>query len=425
MNLLSQIIIFNLLFLETLAFNLSVSQSTPKITETYQTISQFNSTFLFNTTIQIEGEQFEYLIVQFQQTSKDKSKMAVLYNEKFPTLETNKTLQFKDMDYDSFALKKKNHYLFIENQFIPKFITILSNISITFDLILTGTNTSKCLNNCNNYGNCIRGRCVCISNYIGKDCSIKATELEIQTWRNQTLSNNVTFFYYQQQEKSKELDLIFYTDSQENISVFEIVSSVISLPTPRFYDFYGKFNKSTPLAQIISSKGFKDLDQDDFLSEDTDQDDKNLLNGTWTMQISLPSRMIIAVLCNTPNASLSISFQQRSKYGNTKNLLEWLLPVIIVGVIIILGLFFIIRRNIKKGELIGNQVTQVQLVTDCDICYLCQQSLKSKNDEIVVKINSCQQEHNFHEKCLLQFYSKKSRQLYCPNCPQILSEQQQ
>ncbi|CAD8207907.1 unnamed protein product [Paramecium octaurelia] len=424
MNLLSQIIIFNLLFLETLAFSLSVSQTTPTITGTYQTISQFNSTFQFNTTIQIEGEQFQFLIVEFQQTSKVKSKMAVLYNEKFPTLEINKTIQFKDMDYDSYALKKKNHYLFIENLFLPKFITILSNISITFDLILTGTNASKCLNNCNNYGNCIQGRCVCISNYIGKDCSIKATELEIQTWRNQTLSNNVTFFYYQQKEKSKELDLIFYTDSQQNLSVFEIVSSVISLPTIRFYDFYGKFNNSLPLAQIISSKGFKDLDEDDFLSEDTDQDDKNVFNGTLTMLTNSPSRLIIAVLCYTPNASLSISFQQRQKQGNTKKILEWLLPVIILGVFIFLGIFFLLRRSFKKEQLFGNQIKQVKLVTDCDICYLCQQSLKTKNDENVVKINSCLQKHIFHEKCL-QFYSKKNHQLYCPSCPQILSEPQQ
>lgn len=67
----------------------------------------------------------------------------------------------------------------IENLISSKFITILSNITITFDLMLTGTNTSKCLNNCNNNGNCIEGKCFCISNFIGKDCSYKAEELEI------------------------------------------------------------------------------------------------------------------------------------------------------------------------------------------------------------------------------------------------------
>ncbi|CAD8108729.1 unnamed protein product [Paramecium primaurelia] len=412
MNLQSQIIIFNILFLETIAYYLSVSQSTPTITLNNQTISQFNSTFKYNTTIQIEGEFFQFLIVEFQQTSNDQSKVALLFNRKFPTFEINKTLQFKDMDYDSFALNKQNHYLLINNMIPYKFITILSNITITFDLMLTGTNTSKCLNNCNNNGKCIKGRCYCISNFIGKDCSYKATELEIKTWKNQTLSN---------QENSKELNLTFYTDSQKNISVLEIISSFISLPTQRFYDFQGKFNKTMPLSQVISSKGFNDYDEDDFLGEDTDNDNEDIQTGIYKYENNLPVRLIIAVFCEIPNTQLQISFNQMQK-KDRQNLLVWLIPTIIGTIIILTGIIILVWRSYKKKKESQNPFTQVQSVSDDEICHICQTNLQKKKNKIV-SLKSCQQNHNFHQKCLSQFYNNESNQFLCPKCPQIISNQ--
>ncbi|CAK79281.1 unnamed protein product (macronuclear) [Paramecium tetraurelia] len=178
MNLQSLIVVFNLLFLQTRAAKLSVSQSTPQITQYNQTISQFNSTFKYNTTLLIEGQEFQFLIVEFQQTSNENSKIALLFNEHSPTFQINQTIKFKDMDYDSYALKKYNHQLQIQNSPNPKFITILSNISIFFDLTLTGTNVQICLNNCSNNGKCIKGECHCSSNFIGKDCSLAANRVK-------------------------------------------------------------------------------------------------------------------------------------------------------------------------------------------------------------------------------------------------------
>ncbi|CAD8124945.1 unnamed protein product [Paramecium sonneborni] len=412
------IILFNLLFLETMTYNLSVTQLMPKITEINQTISQFNSTYKFNTTLQIQGENFYFLIVEIQLTSNVKSSVALLYNEHIPTSLINKTIQFKDMDYDSYALKRLNHYLIIPNFPHSKFITILSDTSITFNFTLQGTNESKCFNNCSKNGKCFQGRCFCKSDYIGKDCSIKATELKIQSWSNHTLSNYVTFFYYNQQEKSKELDLIFYTNSQQNLTILEIVSSFIHIPTLKYYDFLGKFNKSNPLSQIISSKGFQDLDDDDFLEEDTDDDNSDINNGFLIMN-NLPAKLIIAVICQFPNEQLSILFQKRQTQRDKLDYLNWLIAVSIIGFLfIVLGAIWL-KFTCDKQKNFENQYSKVQTTTNDEICAICQTNLKIEKNTIY-KSKVCQNNHLFHKKCIINFFDKNQKLMLCPTCPQII-----
>ncbi|CAD8170643.1 unnamed protein product [Paramecium octaurelia] len=420
MNLQSLIVIFNLLFLETRAAKLSVSQSTPQITEYNQTISQYNSTFKYNTTLLVEGEDFQFLIVKFQQTSNENSKIALLFNEHSPTFQINQTMQFKDMDYDSYALKKYNHQLLIQNSPNPKFITILSNISISFDLTLTGTNVQICLNNCTNNGKCIKGVCLCSSNFIGKDCSLAATELKIQTWRNQTLSNYETFFYYQQQNMSKELDLTFYTDSQKNLSILEIVSSFIHLPTLRFYDFYEQFNNSMPLAQIIKSKGLRDYEKKQYKQEYPEEE---AYQGSSSILDESPARLIVAVWCDYPNTQLSISLQKSDSKRNNPELLEWLLPIVIIGgIIFILVIIFSVRYFIRKKKKFGNYYEQVQEVQACQICGICQLGLKDNNDT-VFKSKACKYNHFFHNKCLNSIFDQDSKHGNCLTCEQQFQTQ--
>ncbi|CAD8122228.1 unnamed protein product [Paramecium sonneborni] len=418
--LLSYIIIFNLLFFETITHLLSVTQSTPMIKLINQTISQFNPTSNFNTTLQIEGDGFIFLIVEFQQTSSDKSSIALLYNEHFPTSQINQTIQFRDMDYNSYVLKRQNHNLIIQNFPHLKFITILSNISITFNLILTGTNEQKCFNDCNNNGKCFQGKCLCSSNYIGIDCQFKAIELEIQTQQNLSLSNYVTFLYYKQQEKSKELNLIFYTNSQQNLTILEIISSFIHIPTLQYYDYYEKFNTSYPLKQIISSKGLKDLDDDDdHLNEDTDDDNSDLLQqNNFLLNKQIPAKLVIAVLCSIPNTQISILLQKRQDQIDKQEYLKWIIPLSIFGFIIIFIFGIICLKKHLTKKKFENKYTKVQSFSDDEICTLCQKRLIIRN--AIYKSIVCQNNHLLHKKCLIKFFDKNQNFGLCPTCPQII-----
>ncbi|CAK79282.1 unnamed protein product (macronuclear) [Paramecium tetraurelia] len=219
---------------------------------------------------------------------------------------------------------------------------------------------------------------------------------------------------------SKELDLTFYTDSQKNLSILEIVSSFIHLPTLRFYDFYEQFNNSMPLAQTITSKGLLDYEKKQYQQEYTEEEG---YHGISSLLDESPSRLIVAVWCDYPNTQLSISLQKSKNRRNDPELLEWLLPLVIIG-----GIFFIliivlsIRYFIRKKKKFGNDYEQVQEVQACQVCGLCQQGLKDNNDT-VFKSKTCKYNHFFHNRCLNSILDKYPKHGNCLTCEQQFQTQ--
>ncbi|CAD8127172.1 unnamed protein product [Paramecium sonneborni] len=365
------------------------------------TQKRFNQTFQLKI---LKEETFRYLLIELfvKFTSKSSANLVLLQqygNAPFYDLKSQKKRILCDnFDVNGQQLSKKYHYLQLnleENRNKESYLTILTNKTLNYQLVFTVSDIQKCPNNCNNRGQCIKGKCQCKQGFIDEDCFQSAEffspfiKSKISISQEQyiyTIFNTTTNY-----RLSLSFDLENKTKSKINIQM--LVSQHHNLP----YNIKNNFNQTVQDQKRIEIKLLKD----NYFQSSGEFSQSFLV-------IKLQSQEKI-------NYKIIIDFQtQYFQQG------EELLTIILVVCFALFLIFIIIsiliycfrRQNIESQNKYQFQIPQqsdIESNRECSICLVDFITTKKALEQCVQ--TDCK--HIFHKECLNQWL--KYRQT-CPIC---------
>ncbi|CAD8145809.1 unnamed protein product [Paramecium pentaurelia] len=402
-----------LITFESSCFQVSINEEKPSIQFSFSKTSSANTTF----DIDFTNSPFEYYSIELMQTSSEIADIAFLYMESQPSFIQDGELTYDDMDYDSYAQKKREHFLLIPNSHDQIYITILTNVSISYDIIVSGSNEKLCPKRCRQNGQCIDGQCNCFKPFIGRDCSIEAIEIQQNSMIGVGGSDDHEFYFFYEQDGSQQLRLEISTEDQfDSVFAYLLVPDLVYIPTPFIYNQGANITTEEPFSVMIDQKNRR-----------KDNDDEHI-----------PDKLILLVQGDTFSIKLDAISQDKSK----KSKLIIILVSSIGGSLLLCLIGFCSRRayikrqrekqtpatpNIdieikeKDLEVPAYQEQQQQPYNDVleiiskndlqdgqDNCGICLESLRTAK---IIRKTQCS--HVFHGNCIEKWLNKNS---YCPFC---------
>ncbi|CAD8098001.1 unnamed protein product [Paramecium sonneborni] len=397
-------------FLEVLTadFELSIQYSLYTQKRNVNAVSA-NTTFIVN----CKNQDAQYCSIELNQTSAKTAEIALLYLEgQAPFLDNKEDLIYEGMDYDSYVLKKRNHFISIPSSPNKVYFTVLTNIQISFDIYLRGSQTMLCPNDCQGNGICFDGECRCDQGFIGRDCSLKALQLEEEQNIFVNGSHDQNFYCYFEQNGTKDFRLEISIQDDENVAqVYILIPDLVYLPTNYFFNDAAKITKHSPFIREIDQKSS---------SYQNNQDQY------------IPNRLIILL----QGVQFNIKLDSISRdYQSEQIKIIIIIVCSVAGSLLICFLIFLIRRarlkrsmekqtpedyemreknftygkssNKKEDEFVtmDNQIYSNDLQDNCAIC------LDTLSNTQPIKYTPCK--HVFHTKCIEKWLQKNQ---FCPFC---------
>ncbi|CAD8053924.1 unnamed protein product [Paramecium sonneborni] len=401
-----------LITLEVSSLKVSINKENPSMKIAFPRTQSANTTF----DIEFSNSLFEYYSVELMQISPEAADIALLYMESQPSFLEDGELIYDDMDYDSYAQKKREHFLLIPSSIGQVYITILTNVSISFDIVISGSQEKLCPKRCRDNGKCIDGICDCIKPFIGRDCSIKAMEILRNTQIGVGSSNDHDFYFFYEQDGSQKLRLEISTQDQfDSVFAYLLVPDLVYLPTSLIYTQGANITMNQPFSVMIDQKNRK-----------KEKIDPN------------PDKLILFIHGNTFTIKLDDISQDDSK----QNKLIIIIVSCIGGSLLLCFIGFFTRRAYLKRQRdkqtpatpnIDNDIKEKdlevqtykvehkqqyddelqiisnnQLQEGQDNCGICLESLKTTK---IIRKTPCS--HIFHGNCIEKWLQKNS---YCPFC---------
>ncbi|CAD8140539.1 unnamed protein product [Paramecium octaurelia] len=407
-----------LITFEVSCFQVSTTEEKPSFKLAFPMTTSANTTF----EIDFSNSSFEYYAVELMQTSPGIADIVFLYMESQPPYVKDGELNYDDMDYDSYAQKKREHFLLVPISLSKAYFTILTNISISYDIIVSGSHEKLCPKRCNQNGQCINGECKCIKPFIGRDCSIRAMEIEKDSMLG-IGGPEESFYFFYEQDGSQKLRLEISTDQMASVYAYLLVPDLVYLPTPSVYNQGANITNGYPFSVMI--------DQRNRRKDDDDYDDDGQVE-------SIPDKLVLLV----QGSSFYIKLDAISDDSSKKSRLIIIIVCSIGGSLLLCLIGFCSRRaylkrqrekqtpatpnidlEIKEKELeipAYQEQTQkpyndaLEIISNKDLqdgqdnCGICLESLKTA--KVICKI---QCNHVFHGSCIETWLQKNS---YCPFC---------
>ncbi|CAD8176416.1 unnamed protein product [Paramecium pentaurelia] len=403
------LLLLNFFKVLTIEFEISISQGSLYSQKRIVNTISANTTFIVNC-----YQQFaQYCTIELNQTSNKPAEIALLYLEgQAPFLDNNNDFIYDGMDYDSYVQKKRNHFIQIPSSKGKMYFTVLTNIPVSFDIYLRGSQTMLCQNNCKGNGICIEGECKCDSGFISRDCSLRALQLEQEKTISVNGSHDPNFYCYYEYKGSQDLQLEISIKDENEAQVYLLIPDLVYLPTVDFYNDAARITKKTPFKRQIEQRKSKiKNDQDKYI----------------------PDKLIILLQ--------GVQFKIRLEQINGVNKEEQMKLIIIVvcsiaGSILLCFCIFLIRRirqkrsmekltpedyemrekqftyggclNKKEDDQFGTIDNQLQSNNLQDNCAICLDPLSNKQP---ILQTICK--HIYHVKCIEKWLEKNQ---FCPFC---------
>ncbi|CAD8094451.1 unnamed protein product [Paramecium sonneborni] len=398
----------NFLEVMTANFEISISQSTLYSQKRNVNAISTNTTFIVNCKILYA----QYCSIELNQTQTRSAEIALLFLEgQAPFLDQKEDLIYDGMDYDSYVQKKRNHFILIPSSNDKVYFTVLTNVPISFDIYLRGSQTKLCPNDCQGNGKCLEGVCKCDKGFIARDCSLKALQLEEDQNISVNGSHDPNFYCYYEKYGTQDLRLEISTKDDFNETLaYILIPDLVYLPTNNFFNDAARITKYSPLIREIDQRSSRNQDNYD----------------------SIPDRLIILLQGGQFNIKLE-SISEDNKGDQMKTIIIIICSV--AGSLLICFCIFLIRRarqkrssekqspedyemrekqftygrsSIKKEDEFVTMDNQIQSNELQDNCAICLDPLSNKQP---IKYTPCK--HIFHAKCIEKWLQKNQ---FCPFC---------
>ncbi|CAK92588.1 unnamed protein product (macronuclear) [Paramecium tetraurelia] len=401
-----------LITFEVSCLSVSTTEEKPSFKLSFPKTTNSSTTFYMDF-----SNTFEYYAVELNQTSPGNAEIVFLYMESKPPSVQDGELIYDDMDYDSYAQKKSEHFLLVSNPLEKIYFTIFTNISISYDIIVSGSHEKLCPKGCNQNGQCINGECKCNKPFIGRDCSVLAIEIEKDKMFGIGAPEEQFYFFYEQ-DGSQQLRLEISTEQLDSVYVYLLVPDLIYIPTPSVYNQGANITIGQPFSVMINQRNSRRDDDD---GEDSIPDKLVLLVQGKSFEINLEtisddrskkSRLIIIIVCSIAGSLLLCSIGFCSRRAFLKRQREKQTPATPNIDLEIKEKELEIPAYQEQTQKLYNDALEIisnkDLQDGQDNCGICLESLKTA--KVICKI---QCSHVFHGSCIETWLKKNS---YCPFC---------
>ncbi|CAD8085522.1 unnamed protein product [Paramecium primaurelia] len=402
-------LLLNFLKVLTVDFEIAISKDSLYSQKRIVNTISANTTFIVN----CYNLFAQYCSIELNQTSNTAAEIALLFLEgQAPFLNNKQDFIYDGMDYDSYVQQKRNHFILIPSSKDKVYFTVLTNIPVSFDIYLRGSQTMLCPGDCKGNGICIEGKCRCEQGFIARDCSLKALKLEQDQSIKINGSHDPNFYFYYEYNGTSDLRLEISTKDDENeTQVYLIIPDLVYLPTTNFFNDAARITIQTPYVRYIDQR--KQSNQNDQNSQIPDRLIILLQGVQFSIRLDLikdesknEQMKLIIIIVSSVAGSLLLCFciflirrarQNRQMDKQTPEDYEMREKQFTYG------------RSLSKKEddqifTVNNQIQSNDL-QDCAIC------LDPLSNQQPIKNTPCK--HIFHAKCIEKWLQKNQ---FCPFC---------
>ncbi|CAD8181697.1 unnamed protein product [Paramecium octaurelia] len=404
------LLLLNFLKVLSVDFEISISKDSLYSKKRIVNTISSNTTFIVN----CYNLYAQYCSIELNQTSNQPAQIALLFLKgQAPFLDNKKDFIYDGMDYDSYVQQKSNHFILIPSSQDQVYFTVLTNIPVSFDIYLRGSQTMLCPGDCQKNGICVDGECRCEQGFIARDCSQRALQLEQDKAIKINGSHDPNFYCYYEYNGTSDLRLEISTKDDENeTQVYLIIPDLVYLPTTDFFNDAATITKDVPYVIQIDQRK-----QSYFEDENSYIPDRLIIllrGGQFNISLDLISddnkgdqmKLIIIIVCSVAGSLLLCFCVFLIRRAKLRRAMDKQTPEDFE----MREKQFTYGRSLSKKEddefvNMNNQIQCKDLQDNCAIC------LDPLSNQQPIKTTPCK--HIFHAKCIEKWLQKNQ---FCPFC---------